>query len=305
MDNNLSLYRIFYVTAGEGNISAAAKKLFISQPAVSKAIAKLEQNVGIPLFLRSSKGVTLTYEGSLLYENVRVAFENLKEGEEKLKNLIEFDGGYIRFGASTTLCKYILLPYLQGFLQHHPKVQVIIECQSTYETLRLLEERKIDIGLIGTKNTDFVASENLDYTKVTEIEDIFVATKDYIKAMGTRDIISHSTLLLLNKENITRQYIDHYFFENRVKINQVIEATSLDLLIEFAKIGLGLGCVIKEFVLQELASKQLIQIPLKNPIPKRSVGFVYQSGALPSVAANKFVAYINNESNNRFKTVLR
>lgn len=301
MENNLSLYRIFYTTAEEGNISAAAKKLYISQPAVSKAIAKLEANVGAPLFTRSSKGVHLTYEGRILYENVKVAFESLYAGEEKLKNLLEYDGGHIRFGASTTLCKYVLLPYLKGFMTKYPHVQISIVCQSTYETLELLKEKKIDIGLIGLTDLESIAADNLCYSHVTEIEDIFVATKDYIKTMGTRDIVSHSTLLLLNKENITRQYIDHYFFENHVKVNQVIETTSLDLLIEFAKIGLGLGCVIKEFVLGELATKQLIQIPLKNPIPKRDIGFVYSIQGQPSLAATKFVECINNEKNNRFK----
>ncbi|MCR5222464.1 MAG: LysR family transcriptional regulator [Lachnospiraceae bacterium] len=294
MENNLSLYRIFYTTAEEGNISAAAKKLFISQPAVSKAIARLEQNIGMPLFLRSSKGVSLTHEGMLLYSYVKTAFENLNEGEEQLKNLLEFSGGQIRFGASTTLCKYVLLPYLQSFIQTNPSVKISIVCQNTNETLKLLEEKKIDIGLIGMTSVDAPLPEHLKYTQVQEIEDIFVATKDYIKAMGTKDIISHSTLLLLNKENITRQYIDHYFFENHVKVNQVIEATSLDLLIEFAKISLGLGCVIKEFVLQELASKQLIQIPLKNPIPKRSIGFVYSDGTQPSIAASRFVDHIRS-----------
>ncbi|MCR5268302.1 MAG: LysR family transcriptional regulator [Lachnospiraceae bacterium] len=293
MENNLSLYKIFYAAATEGNISAAAKKLYISQPAVSKAISKLEASVGSPLFLRSSKGVTLTEEGALLYSHVKIAFESLKDGEEQLQNLLETGGGRIRFGASTTLCKYVLLPYLQGYMPHHPNVRISIECRNTYETLNLLHDKKIDIGLIGMISDEAIAAENLSYRQVTEIEDIFVATKEYIRSKGTHDIISQSTLLLLNKENITRQYIDHYFFENRVRINHVIEATSLDLLIEFAKIGLGVGCVIKEFVLKELASKQLIQIPLKNPIPKRSIGFVYQNGTMPSAASAGFVDYIN------------
>lgn len=301
MENNLSLYRIFYTTAEEGNISAAAKKLYISQPAVSKAIAKLEANIGVPLFTRSSKGVHLTYEGTLLYDNVKVAFDSLYSGEEKLKNLLAYDGGHIRFGASTTLCKYVLLPYLKGFMTQYPHVQISIVCQNTYETLKLLNEKKIDIGLIGLTDIESITSDNLKYKHVTEIEDIFVATKEYIKTMGTKDIISHSTLLLLNKENITRQYIDHYFFENHVTVNQVIETTSLDLLIEFAQIGLGLGCVIKEFVIDELKNKQLIQIPLKNPIPKRSIGFVYSGQGQPSMAASRFVDYINNDENNRFK----
>ena len=292
MENNLSLYKIFYTTAETGNISAAAKKLYISQPAVSKAVSKLEQSVGVPLFVRSSKGVTLTYEGQILYENVRNAFENIRSGEEQIRNLVDFNEGHIRFGASTTLCKYVLLPYLKKFMAGYPNVGISIVSQSTYETLRLLEEQKIDIGLIGTNGTTPMLPDSMIYTKIMDIEDIFVATGSYIKAMGTRDIISHSTLLLLNKENITRQYVDHYFFENQVKINQVIEATSLDLLIEFAKIGLGLACVIREFVQPELGSRQLIQIPLKKPIPKRSVGFVRSAGAMPSLSSKRFMEFI-------------
>ncbi|MBO4902498.1 MAG: LysR family transcriptional regulator [Lachnospiraceae bacterium] len=296
MENHLSLYRIFYVAAEEKNISAAAKKLFISQPAVSKAISRLEAGIGAPLFIRSSKGVTLTQEGELLYSHVKIAFESIDEGEEHLKNLLLSGGGVIRFGASTTLCKYVLLPYLQGFMMTHPNVQISIECQNTYDTLKLINDKKIDIGLIGMVSENEIENANLSYLQVTEIEDIFVATKDYIKAMGTHDIISNSTLLLLNKENITRQYIDQYFRQNHVKVDHVIEATSLDLLIEFAKIGLGVGCVIREFVKKELASKQLIRIPLKNPIPKRSIGFIYPQGTMPSVAGRTFVEYIKENS---------
>ena len=86
MNQNLSSYRIFYTVANTGNISKAAKELYISQPAISKSIQKLEEGVGCKLFSRSSRGVVLTDEGKLLYDHVSSAFETLTLGEEK-KNL--------------------------------------------------------------------------------------------------------------------------------------------------------------------------------------------------------------------------
>ena len=83
MEQNLSLYYIFHTVAEKGNISLAAKELFISQPAISKSIQKLEESLNCKLFSRSSRGVLLTDEGALLYDHVKEAFETLNLGEDK------------------------------------------------------------------------------------------------------------------------------------------------------------------------------------------------------------------------------
>ena len=116
MNQNLSSYWIFYTVANAGNISKAAKELYISQPAISKSIQKLEDNLGCKLFSRSSRGVILTDEGQLLYGHVKEAFETLNQGEEKLKRSIDLGVGHLQIGVSSTLCKHILLPYLNSDL---------------------------------------------------------------------------------------------------------------------------------------------------------------------------------------------
>ena len=73
MNQNLSQYKIFYEVAKAGNISKAAKELYISQPAISKAISKLEESLGIKLFSRNSRGVQLTREGAILFQHVNTA----------------------------------------------------------------------------------------------------------------------------------------------------------------------------------------------------------------------------------------
>ena len=120
MEQNLSQYKIFYEVAKAGNISKAAKELYISQPAISKAISKLEDSLGLSLFTRSSRGVQLTSEGEILFEHTREAFDALDRGEQELKRIQEFDIGHLRIGVSNTLCKYILLPYLKTFIDQYP-----------------------------------------------------------------------------------------------------------------------------------------------------------------------------------------
>lgn len=292
MNQNLSSYRIFYAVANTGNISKAAKELYISQPAISKSIQKLEESVGCKLFSRSSRGVVLTDEGKLLYEHVSEAFETLTMGEEKLKRSIELGVGHLKIGVSSTLCKYLLLPYLKEFIRQNPHISISISCQSTNDTLKLLEDNKIDIGLIGKPEN----LKNIHFDFLEEIEDIFVAAKDYLRNLKARGIqkdhiLQSSTLMLLDKNNMTRQYIDDYLQENQIIIKDSIDISDMDLLIDFARIGVGVACVIKNFVREDLENGTLMEIPLGFPIHKREVGFAYKTTTKPSKSLAEFIHF--------------
>ena len=292
MNQNLSSYRIFYTVANSGHISKAAKELYISQPAISKSIQKLAESVGCKLFSRSSRGVVLTEEGRLLYSHVSEAFENLTLGEEKLRRSIELGVGHLKIGVSTTLCKYLLLPYLKEFIREKPHISISISCQSTNETLKLLEDNKIDIGLIGKPGS----LKNIHFDFLAEIEDSFVATKDYLRNLRARgvapdQILQNSTLMLLDKNNMTRQYIDDYFLNNEIHVKDYIDISEMDLLIEFARIGVGVGCVIKNFVKKDLEDGTLVEIPLKDPIAKREVGFAYNTNTRASKSLVEFINF--------------
>lgn len=295
MIQSLSCYRIFYTVAKTGNISKAAKELYISQPAISKSIQKLEDNLGCELFRRSSRGVLLTEEGELLYTHVSSALETLALGEDKLKNSLELGVGHLKIGVSSTLCKYILLPYLKEFTKRYPHINISITCQSSNDTLQLLEANKIDVGLIGKPDH----LKTLDFFYIEEIEDIFVASPAYLNNLQQRgvdssDILSNSTLMLLDKNNMTRQYIDDYLQENQIVIRDSIEISSMDLLIDFAKINLGVGCVIREFVKNELADGTLIEIPLGFPMHKREIGFAYKKTLKPSKSLELFIQFYHH-----------
>ena len=297
----LSYYYIFYMVAKKGNISHASKELFISQPAISKAIQKLESSLGTTLFYRSSRGVILTNEGELLFSHLSHAFHEIQSGEEQLQQIKQLGIGQVRIGVSTTLCKYLLLPYLKQFIARFPHIKITIDCQSTFHTVQLLEKGEIDIGLIGKPDS----IKNLDFYPIRNIEDTFVSTKTYLdnlslrehhtsyenKALPVKEIFQTANLMLLDEENITRHYIDDYFKSQNIEPHQVLEVSNMDLLIEFARIGLGVACVIKEFVEEDLKKGSLVEIPLSVPVPPRQVGFAYTTKTPLSKAVSSFVSF--------------
>lgn len=292
MEQNLSLYKVFYTVANTGNISKAAAELFISQPAISKSIRKLEQSLEVTLFSRNSRGVQLTEEGEILYDYVQRAFYSLQMGESQLKKFNDLGVGHLHIGVSTTLCKYMLLPYLKDFIVSHPHIRISIACQSTNHTLQLLRENKIDLGLIGKPER----LHHIHFDSLGEIEDIFVSTQSYLDNLSLRtnqkeDFFRNATLMLLDKENMTRQYIDDYLSLYHIESNNLLEVSTMDLLIEFSKIGLGIACVIRQFVEKELEEGSLVEIPLDGSIHKREIGFAYLDNLQQSPAVKEFIHF--------------
>lgn len=352
MISNLNNYVIFHTVAKAGNISKAANQLYISQPAISKSISKLEAELGTALFSRSSKGVTLTEEGQVLYEYVERAFDSLNMGEENLKNYKELGIGHIRIGVSTSLCKHILLDYLKDFIRENPNIKFSIDCHSTVNTIKLLRNEDIDIGLIC--NTEL--PKGIVYSPVKEIHDVFVASPEYLdnfyernenalddmmdelsphikgniipllgasKRAGkntssdslyndsdsaadnptdsslpnhsnitTTDILENSNLMVLEEANVTRTHVDDYLRSQGIHCSQVLEINNMDLLIDFAAIGMGVASVVREFAHEQLSSGGITELPLDTPIPSRSVGFAYSGVKNQSTAMKKFMEWV-------------
>lgn len=298
--NQLNLYHIFYTVAQCGTISAAAKKLYISQPAVSKSISRLEENFTSPLLIRSSRGVTLTENGRLLYRQLETAFQAIRQGEEMISKNDLLGAGSLSIGVSTTLCKYVLLPYLQDYIAENPYVKVSLSCQSTYETIAALESGTLDLGLVG--ESERLESSHLNFLPIREIHDIFVCSPEYLHKLGgsgegcsSQVLLEQGTFLLLDKNNVTRQYMDKHMLLQNLTMEHQIEVTTMDLLIDFARIGLGIACVIGEFVQQELKEGSLVECSIREPLPPRRMGFAYPKSGKPSAAMNAFLTQVKSQ----------
>lgn len=293
---NISLYHIFLTAAQSPSISAAAQSLYISQPAVSKAIKKLEDSLGVSLLVRSSKGIQLTNEGNILYQYLHSAFETINAAEDTIKHIHELGIGHIKIGVSSTLCKHILLPCLKSFLSIHPHIQITIVCQSTSQTVELLENREIDIGLIAKPDS----AKKLNYINAGLIHDLFVSTPQYISGLlerekiGREQILNHANLILLDKNNLTRKYINTYLNSWNISSDTAMEVNSMELLIDFVKTGLGAGCIIREFITEELKAKTLIPIKAPSAIKPRQICFAYSKTFSPNDSAAALIEYLKN-----------
>ncbi len=301
VESALSSYRIFNAVAEAGNLSKAAKELFISQPAISKAVSKLEQSLSVKLFTRNSRGVKLTEEGALLYEYTCSAFESLRQGEATIRKIHTLGIGHIKLGVSTTLCKHLLLPYLQNFISAYPHIKATVECHPAEDTLALLEAGKLDIGLIEKPPQ----SKGLSFLPVRSIRDTFVASPSYLENLKKREpsvngdfkaLLSQATLILLDAKNSARPHWDDYLRQYNLPSEQILEADNIDLLIEFSKVGLGVGCVIREFVEHELADGSLIELTPRHSLMKRTVGFAYSKTSAQSDSVQHFIDYYKGES---------
>lgn len=296
MDNNLELYKIFYIVANCGNISLASERVFISQPAVSKSIQKLESIVGTKLFSRSSRGVKLTEEGRIFYDYIDRALKEINLGEKVLEKLKKRELGSFRLGVSTTLCKHFLIPKLKKFIKDYPNIEIKIINHTSTDNLNLLEKGEIDLCIIGEP---LVEKESFRFIKLDDIHDVFVASPDYLaslKFIDYDDIFSLGSFLLLEPTNISRMYIDKYFSHKGLIVKPDIEISNMDILVEFAKIGLGITVAIKEFAKSELEKGELIEIPVNPSIPKRNIGLVYNENIPLSLAAETFISYVKEES---------
>ncbi|MCR4706076.1 MAG: substrate-binding domain-containing protein, partial [Lachnospiraceae bacterium] len=178
--------------------------------------------------------------------------------------------------------------------KEYPNIQVSIRCQSSYETIKALEDGSIDIGLIG--ETGRIGS--LLFHPISEIEDIFIATNAYMKTLQARDgynqknPLALANLILPDQDNLSRRYVDRYLDPGLIDENRLIEVSTMDLVIEFAKNGLGIGCVIGDFVKKELAGGELVRIHTDMNFPKRKIGFAYRKESSANKSALAFLSFM-------------
>lgn len=295
MSVKLDLYKIFWEVAKSGSLSKGASNLYMTQPAVSQAIQQLERELGIRLFTRTPRGVVLTNEGQILFEHVSSAMNLIKLGETKLAESKNLMAGVLRVGVGDTISRYYLLPYLESFHNEYPNIKLKIINRTTLEICQLLKSGEVDIGICNLP----VADPALNVIKLMDIQDIFVCGEKYKylthKKMSFNELAQLPLILLEDKAN-SRQYVEKYILSKGVRIEPEIELGSHDLLLEFAKINLGISCVIREFSKEYLERKILYQVKLLEEIPKRSIGVSFLKSVSLSSAAEKFIEYLGNKS---------
>ena len=292
--NNLELYKTFYYVAKAGSITAAAQQLSLSQPAVSQSMKLLESQLNVSLFQRTAKGIRLTKEGEILFPYAESCCESIRQGEQKLKELMNLDLGEIRIGASDMTLKYYLLPYLEQFHRQYPKIKVVVSNSPTPETLTALSENRIDLGIVSSPMpAGITASNGFVAQKVREIQDIFVAGNRFWELKNKQlsyQMLEQLPVICLEKNTSTRKYMDAFLEQNHVSLAPEFELATSDMIVQFALRNLGIGCVMKDFALEALESGDLFELCFTPVIPPRSFYLIHRETGSLAPAARKFIA---------------
>jgi DNA-binding transcriptional LysR family regulator len=288
---NLESYKTFFYVAKHESITKAAEHLYITQPAVSRAVRQLEDEMGCSLFVRTPKGVRLTPEGQILYQNIEKAFQFILTAEKKIDEYKNLQSGEVRIGVSDTLCKYYLVPYLKLFHTLHPAIKIHVICPTTPGIISLLKAGKIDFGLINMPYSD----EQLTFKSILRIQDCFAAGEKY-KPLSTKmqplsEIVKHP-LLLLEQASNSRVYIDQYFLNHSIAAAPAFELGNMDLLVQFARFDLGIACVIRNFIEDELDTGRLFEIKPIEQIPPREIGIAWMKDVPLSNASQKLISLL-------------
>ncbi len=297
MIDNISRYNTFVVAAECKSVSEAAKKLYVSQPSVSAELSALESELNVRLFFRSNRGITLTEEGKVLYDYIKNAFSFIEKGEEKLREISGLKSGTLRIGASDMTLKFFLLDYITEFRKNYPEVHLTVTNNPTPKTFEALRSGEIDFGVVsepfsGANDEDFVL------IPVKEINDVFIVKGDdplAEKKKVTKSELSEHPIIMLERHTSTRSYVSSYLGSDFPA--PVIELATSDLILEFAKRGIGVCSIVEDFAVSELQGGTVKKLDLKEEIPPRRFFLVFLRRIPLSTAAERMISLIEGKNN--------
>lgn len=289
MDINFELYKVFYYVATTLSFSEAANRLYISQSAVSQSIKTLEKKLSRTLFIRNTKKVSLTPEGELLLRHVEPAMNLIHQGEIRL-NDIEENGGHLRIGASDTICRYFLVPYLEKFHKKYPGVQIKVTNATSIHSVELLESGQVDLIFVNSPNSYLrdVASAH----KIRTFRDVFIANHSFEelkdKCITLKQLLQYP-ILMLDKKSTTSEFLHVFFQKHQLDLVPEIELSSNDLLIDLASIGLGIACI-PDYCIPD-KSRGLFIVETKEKLPERELVIAHNDHIPASKAVSEFLNF--------------
>lgn len=270
MDINYELYKVFYYVASSLSFSEASKKLYISQSAVSQSIKTLEKKLGQSLFIRSTKKVQLTPAGSMLLKHIEPAMNLISRGESQLLDSGTLGLGQLHIGASDTICRYFLVPYLKEFHKKFPNVPIKVTNATSIQCVELLDQRKVDVIVTNFPNTH-LNHEHIQKT-IANFHDVFVANPSYFdlkeKAISFEELKKYP-IMMLSRQSTTSEFLHNLFIQHQLELVPEIELNSNDLLIDLARIGLGIAFVPDYCVSND--SDDLYILNTKEKLPLRQM----------------------------------
>lgn len=296
---NLNNYRIFYIVCQTMSFTRASEILSISQPAISFAMKKLEEELECKLFIRTSKEIKLTNDGELLSHYVKVAYRNLCLGMQKIQGIDEFNNIIIRIGVPTHIGTYFLSGIIEKYLQEYPGIKIKIVSRSTTEMVKMLECRELDI--IVDSYPIISNNDEIKIVDLIEFENCFAGNYKYSELTKRNKVplseLIKYPLLLPEKNTSTMILLQKKLDEYSLNFNPKIDVSTTEVMLEMVLRGFGIGYFTKMRFFDELKGEKLYEIPVDAELPKALIEIAYIEDSL-SKASYQMIELIKREVNN-------
>ena len=282
MDNlNLNFFRIFYEVANCNSFLKASNKLYITQPAVSRSIAKLEEELGVVLFHRANNGVTLTPYGQVLYKYIKETSDLLAACERMLKSMSNEEDTNIVIGVQSHIVMNYLMKRIISFRKDHPNVKMKLIDLPTRDLLEELAKGNLDF-VIDTSPINNIYN-NIDITPIISLDTCFIkSTKNKNKIKCLEDL-KEQPLILPTSRSSLRKNLNNCFIENNIQYEPTIEFATEELIINSVKNNVGIGYVVKSNSnLYDMSEIEIIEI--EEDLPKIEINLICRNKYMTNIA---------------------
>ena len=285
---NLNLYKTFYDVAKYGSISKAAAATFTSQPAISKAIKKLEVELNTQLFIRNLKGVELTKKGQELLYFVEKSYNNLILAERSMVETENLKRGKLTIGMPSNIGTFLLFDKIIAFHQKYPHIEITIITGSTHNLMTAFNSHKVDF-VIDTSPLASPLAKDITIKKLKEVSYCFMAKKNSnipnLEKITTLKQLAKFPLILPIPGTANRNDLDELLTKNKITITNVLNIHTTEMIIAAVKKDLGIGYVIKNLVTNDA---DLEVLNLKEDLPTVSINILYDKKLL-TAAPKEFI----------------
>lgn len=291
---NLNLYKIFCKVAQSKSYSEAAEKLNLSVANISMQITNLEEQLGLKLFNREIKGVTLTQSGKELYEIVNKCISGFDFAEKLAKDKNTMDSGNIKIGCASHLTTYFLMEKIEQVKKDYPNINITIVCEvDTNKMMELLQKHDVDFIITDVN----VENNNVETEELTVTNNIFVSKTPMIIS-NIKEIEDLNCILNLENTRTTKK-LKELLKQHDVNIKAAVISDATEVRVDAVKRNMGIAYVIKESVKNELNRKELYEVELPIELPKLKLYLISLKGELTKIDKKFIKEYLkkNNENN--------
>lgn len=293
----LSLYKleIFAAVVQTGSFSAAAQRLYMTQPAVSQHIQDLEASLGTALFTRGRRGVTLTPAGDKLYEYTRNILRLVAEAESEVTNVENISSGQISIGATPGVSVYLLPEWLRGFRDKFPNLNIAVQTSITTDHVSSVLDHTLDIGFVEGE-LDRVQRKGLGFLGLRPVNLLVIVGAGHPwsqREAVTLDMLNDQPFITRQPNSRTRVWMDTLFAEHGVTPRIVAEFDNQEAIKQAIMSNMGVTILPDYAVVHEKIAGLLFTLSVQDVNLQRELKLIYDAGAPFSPIARALLVHLS------------